>query len=86
MITRIVKLTFKSESVSDFLKIFEQSNQYISSFEGCSYLELLKDKDNECIFFTYSDWESEIHLDSYRKWICLSPPGRKPRCYFQSLR
>jgi len=67
VITRIVKLTFRTENISDFLEIFRESNKYISSFNGCRHLELLTDKGNSCIFFTYSTWESERYLDNYRK-------------------
>jgi len=82
MITRIVKLTFKPENISDFLEIFERSNKYISSFDGCSHLELLKDKDNQSIFFTYSNWDSETHLDAYRKSDLFINTWKKTKVLF----
>ena len=82
MITRIVKLTFRPENVSDFLKVFQRSNKYISSFEGCSHLELLKDKSDECIFFTYSIWESEAHLNKYRNSELFNRTWGKAKKFF----
>ena len=66
MIKRIVKLTFQPERVTDFQTIFEESKEKIAAFEGCQYLELLREKSKGNIFFTYSFWESEEALNNYR--------------------
>jgi heme oxygenase (mycobilin-producing) len=66
MIVRIVKMTFEPSRVKDFLEIFDASKELIRSFEGCSHLKLLNDINTPGIFFTYSVWESEAHLDAYR--------------------
>ena len=66
MIIRIVKMTFVPEKVNDFLKVFEESKELIRNFEGCSHLELLNDINNSNIYFTYSYWENEDALNSYR--------------------
>lgn len=63
---RIVKMTFKEDKVLEFLKIFHQNKNQIRNFEGVEALELLNDKDNSNIFFTYSTWKSEQHLAKYR--------------------
>ena len=67
MLVRIVKLTFKEESISDFLEIFEKHREGIKSFEGFSSIELLQAKSNERMFFTYSHWKDEAALENYRK-------------------
>lgn len=59
-------MTFLPDKVNEFLKIFEESKQKIRSFEGCSYLELLNDLNSSNIFFTYSHWDNEEHLNAYR--------------------
>jgi quinol monooxygenase YgiN len=64
---RIVKLTFKSEHVSDFLTHFETVKEKINDFPGCDGMKLLQDQSNENIFFTYSKWKEEADLDNYRK-------------------
>lgn len=66
MLTRIVKLTFKTENITDFIRIFEETKQFIRDFEGCISLELFQDLGNPNIFFTYSKWESEDYLELYR--------------------
>lgn len=63
---RIVKMEFMPEKVTDFLTVFNESKEKISSFDGISHLELLNDKNNSNIFFTYSIWQSEEHLNKYR--------------------
>ncbi len=66
MISRIVKLTFRSDAIDDFKKIFEVSSQKIRSSKGCISLKLLQVEDDPRIFFTYSVWEDESYLDMYR--------------------
>lgn len=66
MIIRIVKMTFDPQKVSSFLEVFDASKEMIRNFEGCSHLKLLNDINSPNIFFTYSHWESEAHLDAYR--------------------
>ncbi|MFT6838359.1 MAG: quinol monooxygenase YgiN, partial [Sediminicola sp.] len=53
MFVRIVKLTFKEENIASFEQIFEDSKQVIRNVEGCTFLELLQDRNNPNIFFTY---------------------------------
>ncbi|MCP4975649.1 MAG: antibiotic biosynthesis monooxygenase [Maribacter sp.] len=66
MLIRIVKLTFTSENILKFEQVFKETKQFIQDFDGCISLELLQDKTNPNIFFTYSQWVSEEHLNNYR--------------------
>lgn len=66
MIIRIVKMSFKEDEIDNFLQIFELQKTFIASFEGCSYLSLLKDKNAKNVYFTYSYWEDEAALERYR--------------------
>lgn len=66
MFTRIVKMEFRNEEISQFLSNFEIVKEKIRAFEGCTFLELYRDKKNEDIFFTYSRWEDESDLENYR--------------------
>ncbi len=63
---RIVKLTFAPENITTFLENFESSKNKIRKFKGNNHLELLNDKNNSNIFFTYSYWDSEEDLNNYR--------------------
>ncbi|MEM7485808.1 MAG: antibiotic biosynthesis monooxygenase family protein [Bacteroidota bacterium] len=67
MLIRIVKLTFKSENIASFKQIFETTKPGILDFEGCTLVELYQDLKNPCVFFTYSFWEMESNLESYRQ-------------------
>ena len=66
MIIRIVKMVFREEEVESFKELFEERKSLIRNFEGCTHLELWQDKSNPSIFFTYSWWQSEEHLNLYR--------------------
>ena len=66
MIIRIVKMEFDEQRIADFLKIFADSRDKIRSFPGCMHLQLLQDKTDACVFFTYSHWRGERDLDTYR--------------------
>jgi heme-degrading monooxygenase HmoA len=58
MITRIVKMTFRVDEIEAFLQLFEERKELIRNFEGCTH--------NPALFFTYSLWDSEEHLNQYR--------------------
>lgn len=66
MIKRIVKMSFKTENIDTFKTIFKNNWQHIKNFNGCKHVELLQDKNNPCIFFTYSLWDSEESIETYR--------------------
>lgn len=66
MFVRIVKLSFHQENIPAFLENFEQMKNKIRNAPGNKFLELYQDKNNPCIFFTYSYWETEQDLENYR--------------------
>ncbi len=66
MLTRIVKMEFHPENVSEFICNFDAVKDKIKNFEGCTHVELLQDKNDSCIFFTYSKWKDEQALNKYR--------------------
>ena len=66
MFVRIVKLSFHEENIPAFLENFEQMKSHIRNAPGNRFLELYQDKNNKCIFFTYSYWETEAALEKYR--------------------
>lgn len=63
---RIVKMTFEPNKVNEFINNFNANKVHIRNFDGISHLELLRDKNQPNVFFTYSVWESEQHLENYR--------------------
>ncbi len=84
MITRIVKMTFKQEDIDSFLEIFKVSKHKILAFDGCHHLQLLNDKTNPCIFFTFSIWDSEAHLAQYRASELFETTWAKTKKLFAS--
>ena len=63
---RIVKMTFDPEKIKEFLANFEEVKHQIRAFDGVKHLELLNDKNNSNIYFTYSVWKDESYLETYR--------------------
>lgn len=66
MIIRVVKMIFRQEEIEAFKALFEERKALIRNFEGCTHLELWQDQTDPRIFFTYSWWDSEAHLETYR--------------------
>lgn len=62
-------MSFELEKVEKFKSIYELNWHKIKGFEGCLHVELLQDRSSPSIFFTYSNWESEKHLNNYRDSI-----------------
>jgi heme-degrading monooxygenase HmoA len=67
MLIRIVKMSFHEENIPAFLENFEIMKDKIRNAPGNRFLELYQDKNNPCIFFTYSFWKTEGDLENYRK-------------------
>lgn len=66
MFTRIVKMEFREEETEAFLANFKVVKAKIRGFPGCTFLELYQDKSDKAIFFTYSRWNAESDLETYR--------------------
>ena len=67
MLIRIVRMHFTEAGVEEFLQIFNAHKQQIRNFQGCSHLELLKDKDDVNTYTTLSYWDDPSDLERYRK-------------------
>ena len=84
MIIRIVKMTFLPERVNEFLVVFTASKNKIRGFEGCSKLKLLKQTGLDNVYFTYSYWESEYHLNNYRNSELFKSTWAKTKILFST--
>lgn len=60
-------MKFQEEKIVEFLAFFSENKNTIQSFEGCTKVNLLQDKKDATIFFTYSIWEDEKYLEQYRQ-------------------
>ena len=66
MLIRIVKMIFKEELIAEFQTDMQHNVPLIRATEGCEYLQILRDKKNPNMFFTYSHWKDETSLNNYR--------------------
>ena len=66
MLVRIVKMSFEPSKIEEFLANFEANKLKIRNFDGCNFLELYRDQSHTNIFFTYSYWNYEADLNTYR--------------------
>ena len=60
-------MSFVESYVDQFLENFNLVKEQIRCFEGCTFLELYRDKLHANVFFTYSYWKTEADLENYRK-------------------
>lgn len=84
MIVRIVKMEFEQEKVNTFLDLFNATRDKIANFDGCSRVDLLPSVDKPNLFFTYSIWKSEGHLENYRNSELFKQTWAKTKILFSS--
>ncbi len=82
MITRIVKLTFDPNFVSDFKAMYAEVHPHIEGFEGCHQVELKQDSRYSNVLFTVSQWEDESNLQAYRKSALFAQTWAKTKTWF----
>lgn len=85
MLIRIVKMGFDEENIDAFLSNFETNKNNIRNFKGCLLLELYRDKNDPTLFFTYSYWETEQHLENYRQSDIFKSVWAKTKPLFNRL-
>ncbi|MEX0746630.1 MAG: antibiotic biosynthesis monooxygenase family protein [Rhodothermales bacterium] len=84
MLIRLVRMTFRPDSVGAFLAIFDESASQIRSFPGCLHLELWQDLDGPNVFTTYSLWEDEAALERYRRSEFFTRTWARTRALFSA--
>ena len=65
-IERIVKMTFRTDAIDEFLEHFQSIKEKIRNFPGCNGLKLIRSVDKDNILFTYSSWNAAEDLENYR--------------------
>jgi len=66
MLKRIVRLTLKSEKITEFVENFPERKKKILTMPGCHSVDLYRDKVDGRVFFTISEWDDEVALNTYR--------------------
>lgn len=82
MLTRIVKMTFREDAVSDFLKLFEEVKDKIRAVDGCRHMELLRQKRQPNVLFTLSIWDDEEALNRYRDSELFAGTWKRTKALF----
>ena len=77
-------MSFEAVRIEEFLENFNNNKEKIRTFEGCKHLKLLRDKNNSSIFFTYSYWETEAHLEAYRNSELFKSVWKKTKVLFNN--
>jgi len=93
VLVRIVRMTFRPDTVNAFVEQFDASAPQIRAFPGCYHLELWRDADTPTVCTTYSHWESEDALNRYREsdlfrstWRTVKPLfGGRPVAHSYSI-
>jgi len=70
------------DKIEEFLSNFNLNKNKIRNFQGCQFLELYQDKNDDNIFFTYSYWNSEEDLENYRESDFFQNVWSKTRILF----
>ncbi|MCO5260163.1 MAG: antibiotic biosynthesis monooxygenase [Crocinitomicaceae bacterium] len=73
-------MTFEENKINDFLTFFDSIKHIVNNFPGCNGMQLLQDKQHPFIVFTYSNWQDESNLETYRNsddfkriWSTIKP-------------
>ena len=82
MMTRIVKMTFQSERIPDFLKIFEEAKPKIEAMAGCHGVELVRVIDQPEVLMTISEWDGPDALEGYRNSELFKSTWAKTKIHF----
>lgn len=82
MLTRLVKMEFYPEYEKEFLSLFDEIKDIIQQFPGCLSLQLLRDQEKNCVYYTLSHWENQESLDQYRNSEFFKEVWPKVKRYF----
>jgi autoinducer 2-degrading protein len=77
-------MDFEPEKVETFLALFSATRTKIESFEGCKSVDLLNSMEEKNVFFTYSLWDSETHLEAYRHSELFKQTWAKTKILFRN--
>lgn len=75
-------MTFQTEQVDTFTALFERVKPKIEAVTGCHGVDLLQDKTNPCVMFTFSRWASSNDLENYRHSALFKDTWAKTKTLF----
>ena len=77
-------MEFHPQHVDDFLAQFDRVKHSIRSFPGVRHLELHRDASQPNVFYTYSKWDGEDELETYRQSDLFKSAWSQAKCWFQA--
>lgn len=77
-------MSFYERHIDEFLANFNSKKEQIRNFEGCTFLELYRDKKHSNIFFTYSYWKTEAYLENYRDSALFKEVWKNTKPFFNA--
>lgn len=83
MIIRLVKMQFADEQRNNFVNLFNERKEKIEGQEGCHSVRLFNDIKDKGVYFTYSIWDSENHLNQYRHSDFFKETWSKTKSMFE---
>ncbi len=93
MIVRIVQLKIEPENIDEALQFILEVAPKVRAMKGCTYLEILRDVKSRDSMTTYSHWDSESDLNTYRHsavfnafWTQVKPLFSEPAKAWSSRR
>lgn len=60
-------MEFQKDKLLDFRELFKEVQPKIANFPGCLHVEMCTDPTFENVFYTFSKWENDEHLQAYRE-------------------
>lgn len=84
MISRIVKMQFRTTEIDNFKSLFESVKEKIAGFDGNHGVQLVQDHDKPEIFFTLSIWEHSQALENYRNSELFNDTWSKTKAMFDA--
>jgi quinol monooxygenase YgiN len=82
-IQRLVRMSFQTDRISDFMEVFEDSKEKIRNFPGCLALNLIVDVEDSSIIYTSSIWRAIEDLENYRNSELFIQTWRKTKIHFK---
>lgn len=75
-------MEFQHAHAEDFLEHFRGVAPLIRAFPGVRRLELHRDAAQPNVFYTYSVWDGEQHLETYRESELFKGAWRQAKSWF----
>lgn len=67
MLIRIVHMTFRPDFLDELDRVLTEFTSSIRAYPGCHHLEILRDVNNPNCAASYSFWDDDDALNTYRE-------------------